>query len=938
MEVLREGYHIPFSKTPTLSKDPISLQSYSPSSIKGLALQKEILSLLQKGAIEPAPHSPGFYSRVFVVTKASGAWRLIIDLSILNKSVVETKFRMETTRSVLSSLRRGDWMVSLDLQDAYLQIPIHQDSRKFLSLPVQGPPLRPHDLPSSFHQGDGSSFGDRSLLGHQTPPLSGRLACPIRLTGEMPGGKEQSPRDMRITRYHDKSRKINYDTISDNRLHRSEDKLNIFSGFSNPQKDRESFNTDRRISILRRAASNSLETTTRPPVIPLTTHPRGPPENEVSTNTPQVGLELLGRISHPEMGRQLSPRPTMVDRPGTTELGPFPRGALPRPHVLVRRVRRGMGSTSGGRLNLRPLVQNRKGTLHQPKRTQSCKIRTQPLPKPTEVSTSRSLHGQLNSRSISEEGRRNCLSPPQQRSSTNPEMGGETESLHHPSIYSREEQCPSRRPLPKEPDHLIRVDSPSRSSFGDNSEMAGNSGPVCDQPQFQIPNVLRSPKRPSERRHGCLFTKVGRLASICLPPILGDTPSYKQSHDLSQPRPHSDRSTLASEGVVPRFAGTSSGTSPPVARTERSSQTTTFPPLPSKSPSAKPSCLETVQQFARHEGFSKSVAKQLSLARRKSTRIIYQNKWNTYRKWCRKKGHSVSRPSLPKITEFLLYLHETKHLSLPCIRGYRSMLSLVFRWKIPQLSSSTIIKDLLRSFAIAGPQRKYTPPPWDLNEVLSSLMRPPYEPIGQSNFRSLTKKTLFLVALATAKRVSELQALSARVSSLGTDMSVSYVPSFVAKTESANNQIPRSFIIQSLDNIVGPHEEERLLCPVRALKYYLKETKDIPSRPSNLFVSPKNRSRPMSKNATSYFLRETIQGSKEQTNHPPRAHSIRGISTSFNFVKNWSLKQVLNAAIWKSNTVFASYYLKDISHQWDNCRSLGPFVAAGQILNTSDQP
>ena len=44
----------------------------------------------------------------------------------------KTPFKMETLQSVLLSVRSGDWMVSLDLKDAYLQVPIHPDSCKYL--------------------------------------------------------------------------------------------------------------------------------------------------------------------------------------------------------------------------------------------------------------------------------------------------------------------------------------------------------------------------------------------------------------------------------------------------------------------------------------------------------------------------------------------------------------------------------------------------------------------------------------------------------------------------------------------------------------------------------------------------------------------------------------------------------------------------------------
>ena len=132
VEVLKEGYRIPFHSMPPLSEVPLMMSSYNPTSVKGRALEAEMLALEQKGALEVAPTSPGYYSRMFVVTKATGGWRPIIDLSHLNKYVAVSKFRMETVQSVLSSVRRGDWMISIDLKDAYLQVPVHPNSRKYL--------------------------------------------------------------------------------------------------------------------------------------------------------------------------------------------------------------------------------------------------------------------------------------------------------------------------------------------------------------------------------------------------------------------------------------------------------------------------------------------------------------------------------------------------------------------------------------------------------------------------------------------------------------------------------------------------------------------------------------------------------------------------------------------------------------------------------------
>ena len=101
-------------------------------------------------------------------------------------------------------------------------------------------------------------------------------------------------------------------------------------------------------------------------------------------------------------------------------------------------------------------------------------------------------------------------------------------------------------------------------------------------------------------------------------------------------------------------------------------------------------------------------------------------------------------------------------------------------------------------------------------------------------------------------------------------------------------------------------------------------------------VSPRSPSRQISKNAISYFLREVICGAgavREGAGPSLRAHSIRGASTSAVFMQNWSVSKELAATSWRSNSVFASFYLRDIQYIFEGMRSLGPFVAAGAVIN-----
>ena len=96
--------------------------------------------MLQKGAIVEADLTiDGFYNRLFAVTKASGGWRPVLDVSnLLNKFVDLTPFSMESPRTVMGAVRHLDWMFTIDMKDAYFHVPIHPDSQRYLRFVFEG--------------------------------------------------------------------------------------------------------------------------------------------------------------------------------------------------------------------------------------------------------------------------------------------------------------------------------------------------------------------------------------------------------------------------------------------------------------------------------------------------------------------------------------------------------------------------------------------------------------------------------------------------------------------------------------------------------------------------------------------------------------------------------------------------------------------------------
>ena len=244
VEVLKLEYVIPFHSVLPLSGCHIALDLYSPKSIMGRALEEEIQSLRRKGAVEPVSPSPGFYSHMVAATKASGGWKPIIDLSTLNLLVVKTCFRMETAQSVLHSMRRNDWMVSIDVKDAYFQIPIHPSSHKFLKvlsqregLAVQGPLLRSVHGATGVQTGHGSCVRFPPTVRRSDALLSGRLADSSFVSLGRLLGKGQGPESLSGFRDCSEFGKVFSRSDSDFDLSGDQDQVADFPSFANSLED-----------------------------------------------------------------------------------------------------------------------------------------------------------------------------------------------------------------------------------------------------------------------------------------------------------------------------------------------------------------------------------------------------------------------------------------------------------------------------------------------------------------------------------------------------------------------------------------------------------------------------------------------------------------------------------------------------------------------------
>ena len=378
--VLRVGYCLPFLSAPPLSNVPIPMPSYSPTSIMGAALEEVTLDLIAKGAVELAPlPSPGFYSRLFVVWKTSGSWRQVIGLSHLHRFVDVSPFHMKTIQSVLLSVRQGDWMASIHLKEAYLQVPVHPASRHFLRFMFR----------DTVYQFKAQCFGLSTA-----PQVFTRVMTPVSAILHSMG--------FRMSRYHDawlvqsasresllrdlqtvlqlchelgivvKPQEIQPGSITGGSVSGGDHRLHLFQGFSVGGAHLSAAVNSRRISVLRFASRELMALATRRTFFAGSPSSWRQTEDAVSPALPPSILGSSGSGGSSVCVDGVSSRPPMVTPSPLSVSTSVSRPGVSRPTLLVRRLRHGVGCPSRSSDRFRPVGHPPGGVIHKRQGTACC--------------------------------------------------------------------------------------------------------------------------------------------------------------------------------------------------------------------------------------------------------------------------------------------------------------------------------------------------------------------------------------------------------------------------------------------------------------------------------------------------------------------------------------------------------------------------------------
>ena len=458
--------------------------------------------------------------------------------------------------------------------------------------------------------------------------------------------------------------------------------------------------------------------------------------------------------------------------------------------------------------------------------------------------------------------------------------------------------------------------------------------PVCYGGEPQNSSFLHPLLPPRSLEDGCDVPQLEQSSSVRLSTMVHAPTSSPEATELLRNSPSSSAS-LAQTRLVSTAVGPSDRPSVQIPTTVQTSVSTERANSASRDQGGSSLCLASFRKRLREAGISGQALEIATNSRRTSTIRTYDSRLEKFFSWANDHNVNPMEASLTQISNFLVSLFQEGR-QVSTIRNYRSALASVHKGFSDgsTISDNPAIGHLLRGMFVQRPPLRRLAPSWSINDVLSSLTVPPYEPIQDAPLEALVHKTLFLVAAASARRRSELHALSVKKGFIRFSpggVSLLPDPHFLAKNQTESFSPTPVFLpkIESISSV----PEDRLVCPVRALKWLLHKSKNLRSSDA-LFILPRSPYTAASKDTISKWLIRLIQphASPSET---VRAHDIRAQAASTAWFRGIPLPDIMSAASWKTPSTFVACYLKDVVSQEGN---FGRSVLLGSRHQTSDRP
>lgn len=146
--------------------------------------------------------------------------------------------------------------------------------------------------------------------------------------------------------------------------------------------------------------------------------------------------------------------------------------------------------------------------------------------------------------------------------------------------------------------------------------------------------------------------------------------------------------------------------------------------------------------------------KSLLSSWRKSTIATYIPAWNKWKTWCVSNNTSYKIPSPEQVARYLAYLHKSEGWAYRTILVHKSAIT-TFTNLSDSLSSNFFVKHILRAISVAR-VKEAKPPIWNTKSVLRYLEN---NAPDENNLYQVSRRTATLLLLAAGRRVHDLTLL-----------------------------------------------------------------------------------------------------------------------------------------------------------------------------------
>ena len=458
-----------------------------------------------------------------------------------------------------------------------------------------------------------------------------------------------------------------------------------------------------------------------------------------------------------------------------------------------------------------------------------------------------------------------------------PSQGSQAEGFSNIHPLEHQGRCTKQRSDPSRRGHTTRGSVRANSCV----ERTSTNRPHGHNSQCQTTLICEPFSGPQCTCSKCLQHRLEPVVpDLPVSPSLADSPSSRQAGRIQGSRSTSP-SLAASRALVSEDNET---------HTQNPTLVTTPDWIHSLRSSDRIQFLKKVLTFKR----GARVATHLLRAYRQSTNRQAQSVWKAFQEWLPPEV-SVISPHL--VMEYLIFLQETKHLSPRTILNYRGCLAWPLREAFNINLASTEFSLLARSQFLQCPPQPKKLPRWSIDTALTTYQSDRFS-LRSVSESDLLLKTLFLTALASGNRASELAAtVREGISYDHNSLTLPVMPTFLFKNQSLTNPAPPGIVFPSLPT--NPN-----LCPVSFLNKYIRDTQHF-SHEGFIFIHPRSH-KPLKAGRLSYFLAKAIA-----TGDPVggSGHDIRKLSHSYAFARGLDIADIVKNGFWQSANVFVRNYL-----------------------------